>query len=77
MNAGTTVSGTLTLSGAGMFVPANLNNLQLVSGFTRPAGHDDWQRLEASAAIPEPATAMILALGGGLIGLYRRFFGRI
>lgn len=27
-------------------------------------------------AIPEPATALILGLGGGLIALYRRFFGR-
>lgn len=27
--------------------------------------------------VPEPATALILALGGGLIVLYRRFFGRI
>jgi len=27
--------------------------------------------------IPEPATALILSLGGGLIGLYRRFFGRV
>ncbi len=28
-------------------------------------------------AIPEPATGLILALGGGLIALYRRFFGRV
>jgi len=28
-------------------------------------------------AIPEPATAMILGLGGALIALYRRFFGRV
>ena len=28
-------------------------------------------------AIPEPATALILALGGAVIGLYRRFFGRV
>ena len=27
--------------------------------------------------IPEPATALILALGGAVIGLYRRFFGRV
>jgi len=27
--------------------------------------------------IPEPATGLILALGGGLIALYRRFFGRV
>jgi hypothetical protein len=26
--------------------------------------------------VPEPATALILALGGAVIGLYRRFFGR-
>jgi hypothetical protein len=29
------------------------------------------------SAIPEPATALILGLGGGLIALYRRFFGRV
>ena len=28
-------------------------------------------------AIPEPATALILGLGGAVIGLYRRFFGRV
>jgi hypothetical protein len=28
-------------------------------------------------AVPEPATAMILGLGGALIALYRRFFGRV
>jgi hypothetical protein len=31
----------------------------------------------STAAIPEPATAMILGLGGAVIALYRRFFGRI
>jgi hypothetical protein len=29
------------------------------------------------AAVPEPATALILVLGGGLIALYRRFFGMV
>jgi hypothetical protein len=77
MQAGTAVSGTITLTGAGMFIPANLGNLQLVSGFTRPVGHDDWARLESSSSIPEPATALILGLGGALIALYRRFFGQI
>jgi len=28
-------------------------------------------------AIPEPATALILGLGGAVIALYRRFFGRV
>lgn len=27
-------------------------------------------------AVPEPASVLMLILGGGLIGLYRRFFGR-
>jgi len=31
----------------------------------------------AVGAIPEPATALILVIGGGLIGFYRRFFGRV
>jgi len=31
----------------------------------------------STAAIPEPATALILGLGGALIALYRRFFGRV
>jgi hypothetical protein len=29
------------------------------------------------AAVPEPATALILGLGGAVIAFYRRFFGRV
>jgi len=76
MQAGTIVSGTLTLTGTGMFVPANLGNLQLVSGFTRPAGHDDWYRLESSSSIPEPASALLIGCGAALIAAVRRFYGR-
>jgi hypothetical protein len=28
-------------------------------------------------AVPEPASALMIAFGGGLIALYRRFFGRV
>jgi hypothetical protein len=41
------------------------------SGYSGVAG------LQIVGTIPEPATALILALGGGLIALYRRFFGRM
>jgi hypothetical protein len=76
MSAGTTVSGTVTLAGTGMFIPANLGTLELLSGFTRPPGHDDWARLEFTATVPEPASAMMIGFGGALIVLFRRFHGR-
>jgi hypothetical protein len=41
------------------------------SGYSGVAG------LQIVGTIPEPATGLILALGGGLIALYRRFFGRV
>ncbi len=34
-------------------------------------------QLTNADVIPEPATALILALGGGIIGFYRRFFGQV
>ena len=62
--AGTSIAGTLTLSGAGAFSPTA--GLELLSGF---GATGDWARLEA-AAVPEPTTALLLA--GGLAGLALR-----
>ncbi len=47
--AGTSVEGSITLSAAGAFNPDDAATLELVSGFVRPEGADDWARLEATA----------------------------
>jgi len=44
--AGTAVAGSITLTAAGAFNPADAATLQLVSGFVRPTGADDWARAE-------------------------------
>jgi hypothetical protein len=70
--AGTTVTGTLTLSGVGAFDPSNAATLQLVSGFNRPQNHDDWARFEASANVNTnvvPAPPALLLLGTGVLPL--------
>jgi hypothetical protein len=59
--AGTTVSGSLTLSGVGVFDPTDLATLELVSGWVTGV---DWARFEASAsAVPEPSSGLLVALG--------------
>jgi hypothetical protein len=61
--AGMPVSGSLHVSGAGLFDNTiNLAKLELLSGFV---GEDngDWARLEAPL-VPEPATILLLALAG-------------
>lgn len=74
--AGTVVAGSITLSGLGLFDPADAATLELVSGFNRPSGHDDWARLEAGAgavtAVPEPGTLAALAVGLAALGGLRR-----
>ena len=71
--AGTTVSGSITLSGAGIFDPADKATLELVSGlnFTEPfSDDDDWARLEATATMsPVPVPAAAWLFGSALIGL--------
>lgn len=73
--AGTTVSGSLTLSAVGAFNPANLATLELVSGFNRPAGHDDWARSETGASVstvPEASSFGLFSLGIGLMSAAAR-----
>ena len=61
ITAGTLVSGSLALRGPGVFKPNGITSLQLVSGFNNAQA--DFQRLEATAAVPEPSTALILGIG--------------
>ena len=69
--AGTAVSGSITLSGVGLFDPADMSTLELVSGldYTSPiSSDDDWARLEARvSAVPLPAAAWLF--GSAIIGL--------
>lgn len=74
--AGTVVAGSLTLSGVGLFDPTDAATLELVSGFNRPFGQDDWARLEARAGaavdVPEPGALGILAIGLAVLARVRR-----
>jgi hypothetical protein len=77
ITAGTSVSGSVTLSGVGLFNPADLATLELVSGlnFTSPSSNDDdWARLEASAqsVIPIPAAVWLFGSALGVMGWMRR-----
>jgi len=76
ITAGTSVSGSVTLSGVGFFNPADLATLELVSGlnFTSPSSNDDdWARLEASASVvPIPPAAWLFGSTLGLMGVMRR-----
>jgi hypothetical protein len=69
--AGTSVSGSITLSGLGMFNPADEATLELVSGmnYTNPiSDDDDWARFEARVSdVPLPAAAWLF--GSALLGL--------
>src|SRR5262249_49676601 len=57
--AGTTVSGTVTLQGAGAFVPGEAATLELLSGFK--FSNSDWGRLESLAeGVPEPSALVLL-----------------
>jgi len=68
--AGTEVSGSVTLTGAGQFDPTDLATLQLLSGFDGT----DWVRHEATANVPEPSTGLLslLGLAGCILARSRR-----
>ena len=63
--AGTAVTGSVTLTAAGAFNPADAATLELISGFSRPAGANDWVRLEASAAPNEEPVLLGVNSGSG------------
>jgi hypothetical protein len=67
--AGTIVSGSLTLTGLGIFHPTDAATLELVSGYNDSAA--DWVRLEAgtTAVSPVPVPAALWLFGTALIGL--------
>ena len=65
--AGTEVSGSVTLTGAGQFDPTDLATLQLLSGFDGT----DWVRHEATANVPEPSTGLLSIFGLILLPLLR------
>ncbi len=69
ISAGTVVSGSLVLTGIGMFNPADSPTLELLSGWNG----FDYARHEAFATVvPEPATAGMLAISGLVFYAIRR-----
>ena len=69
--AGTVVSGSITLSGTGMFDPADASSLQLVSGYSN-AGVQ-YQRLEFKfSTVPEPSFALVGLVGTAAVVAIRR-----
>lgn len=48
--SGTVVAGSITITGVGMFNPADATTLELISGWDL-AGSSDWARLEAAAVL--------------------------
>jgi hypothetical protein len=61
IEAGRAVSGTFYVTGTNHFNYASLTAFQLVSGFDNT--QIDWERLEATTAVPEPSTALFGVLG--------------
>jgi len=79
ITAGTSVAGSMVLSGNGAFDPVNADSLELLSGFI--TYEDDievnrWARLESAAQtapVPIPSTLGLLGIGLlGLAGVNRR-----
>ena len=69
ISAGTTFSGSVTVTCVNGFDPDSNNNLQLVSGYSGA----DWARLEAMA-VPEPATMSMVGIVAGVSFFIRRRF---
>jgi len=63
--AGTGVSGSLTLTGLGIFDPLDIATLELVSGFVPVM---DWARFEI-LAVPEPTSAVLVGIGLAGLGV--------
>lgn len=69
--AGTVVAGSITLSGTGLFDPADASSLQLVSGYSN-AGVQ-YQRLEFKfSSVPEPSFALFGLVGTAAVVAIRR-----
>ena len=60
--AGTAVSGSFTVSGAGAFDPSAVGEFELVSGFDE--SDRSWNRLEAR--VPEPSISFMLGVGAAV-----------
>lgn len=68
--AGTLVSGTITIDGAGIFSPGGVQTFQLVSGFDD--AKMDFKRVEASVQVPEPSSSLFLLLEVSSLFRHRR-----
>lgn len=82
INNGTQVWVGQSYVSGGAITGTNVMANKTISGIGLDAGTYVWTMAGSGDTvtmnvIPEPATAMILGLGGALIALYRRFFGRI
>ena len=67
--AGTSISGTLVFAGSDL---SELGLSPSDSGIIPVTGTGN----DIHLAVPEPATALSLVIGGGLLVLIRRFYGR-
>lgn len=76
LTAGTTVSGTLTLSRPGGFNPSAVDYLELVSGYNNDPdlgfGEVDGNFVRVESIIPEPSTVLLTSLGALALVFRRR-----